>query len=57
MIALCQKFPFENQAKNSSNDNMRKTYLPGNRIMQGTFGRITSAQDPRILQFALKVRF
>jgi hypothetical protein len=31
--------------------------LPGNRITQATYGRITSAQDPRILQFALKVRF
>ena len=31
--------------------------LPANRITQGTFGRITSAQDPRILQFALKFKF
>ncbi|MBL8212618.1 MAG: TonB-dependent receptor [Bryobacterales bacterium] len=31
--------------------------LPANRITQATFGRITSAQDPRILQFALKLRF
>ena len=31
--------------------------LPANRITQGTFGRITTAQDPRILQFALKLRF
>jgi hypothetical protein len=31
--------------------------LPASQITQGTFGRITSAQDPRILQFALKVRF
>ena len=31
--------------------------LPANRITQATFGRITAAQDPRILQFALKLRF
>jgi hypothetical protein len=31
--------------------------LPGNRLTQATYGRITSAQDPRILQLALKVRF
>lgn len=31
--------------------------LPASQITQGTFGRITSAQDPRILQFALKLRF
>lgn len=31
--------------------------LPANRITQATFGRITSAQDPRILQFALKFQF
>lgn len=31
--------------------------LPANRITAGTFGRITASQDPRILQFALKLRF
>ncbi len=31
--------------------------LPANSLTSGTYGRITSAQDPRILQFALKLRF
>jgi len=31
--------------------------LPGNRLTQSTYGRITSALDPRILQFGLKFRF
>ena len=31
--------------------------LPANRLTQSTYGRITSALDPRILQFGLKFRF
>ena len=31
--------------------------LPANRLTQSTYGRITTAMDPRILQFALKYRF
>jgi hypothetical protein len=32
-------------------------YNPGNTVGTGSFGQITSAQDPRILQFALKIMF
>jgi hypothetical protein len=31
--------------------------LPANRLTQSTYGRITTALDPRILQFGLKYRF
>jgi len=32
-------------------------YTPQTNVASGSFGRITSAEDPRIMQFGLKLLF
>jgi hypothetical protein len=56
-FSLTERFRLQFRAESFNIENRPNFQNPSSAVNSGTYGKITSAFDPRVLQFALKVMF